>query len=83
MCIPGGKRRAGLEVTDTGVGIPAQELPHVYEKFYQVNKDRQQQQGSGLGLYIADNLAKINHCELTVSSTEGVGTKATLNIPTR
>lgn len=72
-----------LEVTDTGVGIPAHELPHVCEKFYQVNKDKQQQQGSGLGLYIANNLAKINHCELTISSTEGVGTKVTLNIPTR
>ncbi len=72
-----------LEVTDTGVGIPAPELAHVCEKFYQVNKDKQQQQGSGLGLYIADNLARVNHCELNISSTEGVGTKVTLNIPTR
>ena len=72
-----------VEVADTGVGIPANELPRVREKFYQVNKDIQQQQGAGLGLYIADNLAKINRCELSISSTEGVGTKVTLNIPTR
>ena len=72
-----------LEIADTGVGIPEKELPRVCEKFYQVNKDKQQQQGSGLGLYIASSLAKINHCELTISSAEGVGTKVTLNIPTR
>jgi len=72
-----------IEVADTGVGIPEKELPRVREKFYQVNKDKQQQQGAGLGLYIADNLAKINRCELVISSTDGVGTKVTLNIPNR
>lgn len=46
-------------------------------------KDKQQQQGAGLGLYIAKNLAEINHCELSITSTEDVGTKVTLNIPTR
>ena len=72
-----------VEVVDTGVGIPEKEIARVCEKFYQVNKDVQQQQGSGLGLYIADNLAKINRCQLSISSTEGVGSKVTLNIPTR
>ncbi|HUI31010.1 MAG TPA: response regulator [Candidatus Acidoferrales bacterium] len=72
-----------LEIADTGVGIPEKELPRVCEKFYQVNKDKQQQQGAGLGLYIANNLAKINHCELAISSIEGVGTKVTLDIPAR
>ncbi len=72
-----------VEVTDTGVGIPQNELSRVCEKFYQVNKEKQQQQGAGLGLYIANSLAKINHCELLITSSEGVGTKVTLNIPTR
>ncbi len=72
-----------VKVTDNGVGIPAQELPRIIEKFYQVNKEKQQQQGAGLGLYIAKKLSGINNCQLNISSTEGVGTEVTLSIPTR
>jgi signal transduction histidine kinase len=72
-----------VEIADTGSGIPESDLPRVCEKFYQADKDKQQQQGSGLGLYIASRLAEINHCKLTISSTEGVGSKVTLDIPTR
>lgn len=72
-----------LEVADTGVGILDVELPRVREKFYQVIRDKQEEQGADLGLYITNNLAKINHCELAISSAESVGTKVTLAIPTR
>jgi two-component system sensor histidine kinase/response regulator len=70
-----------VEIADTGCGIPKSELPRVCEKFYQANKAKHQQQGAGLGLYIASNLAKINRCKFDISSTEGVGSKVTLNIP--
>ncbi|MFZ1081389.1 MAG: hybrid sensor histidine kinase/response regulator [Candidatus Kryptoniota bacterium] len=73
----------GVEISDTGVGIPQQDLPRVFKKFYQVNKGKQQQQGAGLGLYIAKNLAAINNSELNIFSTEGVGTKVILNVPIR
>ncbi len=72
-----------VEIVDTGVGFPEQELSNLFQKFYQFNKDKQQQQGAGLGLYIAKNLAEINRCTLIISSVQGTGTKATLNIPTR
>lgn len=72
-----------VEVSDTGVGFSEQELPKVCDKFYQVNKDKQQQQGAGLGLYIAKNLADINKCTLEISSSQDSGTKVTLLIPTR
>ncbi len=75
--------RVDLEVVDTGAGFPEQELPRIFEKFYQFDKDKQQQQGAGLGLYIAKNLAEINGCRLTISSIEGTGTRAALNIPAR
>jgi two-component system, sensor histidine kinase and response regulator len=71
-----------VEVSDTGVGLPEQELPKICDKFYQVNKGKQQQQGAGLGLYIAKNLADINRCKLEISSIENSGTKVTLLIPT-
>ncbi len=72
-----------LDVVDTGVGFPEAELPRVCDKFYQVNKEVQQQQGAGLGLYIAKNLANINRCKFEISSSENSGTKVTLHIPTR
>lgn len=72
-----------VKVTDTGVGIPQQELPRIFEKFYQVNKEKQQQQGAGLGLYIAKKLADINNCQLNITSSEGLGTEVTLSVPTR
>ncbi|MGO9480173.1 MAG: response regulator [Candidatus Kryptoniota bacterium] len=72
-----------LDISDTGVGISQQDLPRIFDKFYQVNKDKQQQQGAGLGLYIAKNLAAINNCELNISSSEGFGTKVVLTIPDR
>ncbi len=75
--------RVRLEVTDTGVGIPESEMGKIREKFYQVNKDKQQQQGAGLGLYIAANLAEINRCTLDITSTENSGTRVTLLIPAR
>ncbi len=83
LAVNDGPDMVKVEVVDTGIGIPEDELPRIFEKFYQVNKDKQQQQGAGLGLYIAKNLATINRCELVISSSEGVGTKATLSIPTR
>ncbi|HEY9165902.1 MAG TPA: response regulator [Candidatus Kryptonia bacterium] len=72
---------ATVEVFDTGCGIPQTELPKAFNKFYQVNKEKQQQQGAGLGLYIAKGLAEINHCELELSSSDGAGTKAVIKIP--
>jgi len=72
-----------VEVMDTGVGFSEHELPRVFEKFYQVNKDKQQQQGAGLGLYVANKIATINNCKLTISSVEGIGTKVTIEIPTQ
>lgn len=73
--------RVRIEIADTGVGVHEQELPRIFDKFYQVNKDKQQQQGAGLGLYIARNLAHINRCTLEISSSESSGTTATLLIP--
>ena len=72
-----------IEIADTGVGFPEQELSRIWDKFYQVNKDKQQQQGAGLGLYIAKNLAEINSCTIKISSVENSGTTVTLQIPAR
>jgi signal transduction histidine kinase len=70
-----------FSVEDHGRGIPAEELPKIVEKFYQVNRKKFEQQGVGLGLYIAHKLAEMNKLELTFDSIEGKGTVARLRLP--
>ena len=63
-----------FEVIDTGIGIPADRLPHIMEKFEQVdNSATRQYEGTGLGLAISKRLIEMYGGELTVHSTLGVG----------
>ncbi|WP_251587514.1 HAMP domain-containing sensor histidine kinase [Paenibacillus macerans] len=65
-----------LAVQDTGIGIPADELPLIFERFYRVEKSRSRQHGgTGLGLPIAKKLAELQGGELRVSSEVGEGTR--------
>lgn len=65
-------------VKDTGVGIPAQDIDHVKEKFFKSNKTVR---GSGIGLAVADEIIKQHQGLLFIESTEGVGTTATIVLP--
>ncbi|MGZ7441402.1 ATP-binding protein [Paenibacillus sp. TH7-28] len=65
-----------LAVQDTGIGIPADELPLIFERFYRVEKSRSRQHGgTGLGLPIAKKLAELQGGELRVSSEVGHGSR--------
>ena len=71
-----------LIVTDTGYGIPEESLPHVFERFYRVDKARSRKTGgSGLGLSIVRNMVERNHGTISVSSTMNVGTTFTVTFP--
>ena len=73
---------ATLEIRDTGVGIDAEHLPHLGERFYRVDKARSREVGgAGLGLSIARGIATLHHGTLTLSSVPGEGTSATLRLP--
>ena len=64
-----------LEVTDTGMGIPAEAIDHVFERFYRVDKARSRQTGgSGLGLAIVRGIVHRNRGEITLESEPGKGT---------
>ena len=63
-----------LQVKDTGVGIPASALPHVFERFFRVDPSRGQEEGTGLGLAIAKWIADAHHARITVDSIEHWGT---------
>lgn len=67
-----------IVVKDTGVGIPAEDLDHVKEKFFKSNKTIR---GSGIGLAVADEIIKQHQGLLFVESTEGVGTTVTIVLP--
>ncbi|GAC1687416.1 MAG: hypothetical protein NVS9B9_09510 [Ktedonobacteraceae bacterium] len=74
--------KAHLEVCDTGIGIAAEHLPHLYERFYRVDKARSREAGgTGLGLSIAQHIAAIHDGTLTLSSIPNQGTTVTLLLP--
>jgi signal transduction histidine kinase len=67
-----------LRVRDTGEGIPAEALPHVWERFYRVSDDRG---GSGLGLSIVRELTEMMGGSVSVESVEGQGSTFTVWLP--
>jgi two-component system, OmpR family, sensor histidine kinase BaeS len=69
-----------LEVTDTGTGIPADDLPHIFDRFWR-GRDAAQTSGSGIGLTIAAELAQAHGGHLAASSQPGEGTQMTLTLP--
>jgi two-component system, OmpR family, phosphate regulon sensor histidine kinase PhoR len=74
--------RAVIEVRDTGEGIPAAELPRVFERFYRVDKARARQTGgTGLGLAIVRHVAEAHGGSVRVDSELGRGTTFTVTLP--
>jgi signal transduction histidine kinase/CheY-like chemotaxis protein len=75
---------ARFEVTDTGIGIAAEDLPRIFDEFVQIPGTLQKSgQGTGLGLPLARKLAALLGGRIDVKSTAGVGTAFTVTIPTR
>jgi two-component system, sensor histidine kinase and response regulator len=70
-----------VSIEDHGRGIPSDELPKIVEKFYQVDRKRYEQQGIGLGLYIAKSLVEMNKLVLAFESAVDKGTIARLRFP--
>ncbi|MFE3825867.1 sensor histidine kinase [Streptomyces sp. NPDC059092] len=71
-----------VEVSDTGTGIPAADVPHVFDRFWRAEKSRNRSTGgSGLGLAIVLKLAEAHGGTASVASTEGEGSVFTLRLP--
>lgn len=74
--------RAEVTVTDNGVGIPEEDIPHLFERFYRVEKARSSDKGgTGLGLAIAKEFAAAHGGDIRVSSIVGKGTTFTVTLP--
>lgn len=76
------KPYVALRVQDTGIGIPEEELPHIFERFYRVDKARSREKGgTGLGLAIVQDWLKTLGGKIEVESTLGRGTTFTVTVP--
>lgn len=71
-----------IEVTDNGKGIHPDDLPHLFDRFYQTNQlESPVEGGTGIGLSLAKELTEVMHGELSVNSTLGKGATFTLTLP--
>jgi len=80
--VDAGRKKAVLQVTDTGGGIASAELPHIFERFYRVDKARSRQAGgTGLGLAIAKEIVRAHDGDLYATSEPGEGTTVFIELP--
>ncbi|HEV8683378.1 MAG TPA: ATP-binding protein, partial [Actinomycetota bacterium] len=74
---------AEIRVSDTGIGIPADRLPFVFDRFYQVDgSPTREHEGVGIGLALVKELVALHHGRVDVSSQEGRGTTFAIRFPT-
>jgi PAS domain S-box-containing protein len=79
-CVRQGERLS-VEVRDTGIGIPREQLERVFEEFYQVDRGTQRPEGLGLGLSIVRRLQQLLSCGVQVESEVGKGTTFRVTLP--
>jgi signal transduction histidine kinase len=78
---PQGTARIQIEIEDTGQGISAANLEHIFDPFFTTKHTSGEKQGTGLGLTIVHQIIREHQGEITVQSTEGVGTTFRITLP--
>ncbi|HEX3713639.1 MAG TPA: SpoIIE family protein phosphatase, partial [Trebonia sp.] len=71
-----------VTVADTGIGVPEQEMPRLFERFHRIENSRSRSnEGSGIGLALVQELIQLHGGTITAASTEGAGTEFTIRLP--
>jgi len=71
-----------ITISDTGIGIPAEDIPHLFDRFYQVdNSTTREHQGTGIGLALSKELVELHGGKISVASKIGVGSTFIVQLP--
>jgi two-component system phosphate regulon sensor histidine kinase PhoR len=82
VLVVGRENMAAVCVTDTGIGIPEEDIKHIFERFYRVEKARSRGAGgTGLGLSIVQRIIRMHSGALEIQSKEGEGTTVIFELP--
>jgi PAS domain S-box-containing protein len=82
VAVRGEGGQAVVTVADTGIGVPEQEMPRLFERFHRIENTRSRSnEGSGIGLALVSELVQLHGGTITASSTEGAGTTFTIGLP--
>jgi PAS domain S-box-containing protein len=74
--------QAVVTVADTGIGVPAQEMPRLFERFHRIENARaRSHEGSGIGLALVQELVQLHGGTITAASADGAGTAFTIRLP--
>jgi hypothetical protein len=82
VTVSAGPDQVRLQIADTGIGIPAEELPQVFDRFFRSSRSQQQESpGTGLGLTIAKSIVDLHHGVIRAAANPGGGTVITITLP--
>ncbi len=79
---PGDETRIRIAVKDTGIGIPEEKLPFIFDRFYQVDHQKSNEmEGTGLGLSLVRELVELHQGEIKITSIPDLGTEVSIHLP--
>jgi PAS domain S-box-containing protein len=82
VSVRAGADTAVVEIADTGIGVPPEEIPRLFERFHRMENARSRSnEGSGIGLALVRELVGLHGGTITAASTEGEGTRFTIRLP--